>query len=327
MLEPLGLSPVEEAIYRQIVDRPSGEVPEIARGLGLDPADVSGALIRLSSVGLVSRSTAGPGHYVPAPPGVVLGQALADRQQDLKRAEIAVHDLIDRYRESAQGRFVTDVVDIVTGAEAVTTRLAQMQRQARTEVIALVRAGVLAMTAEENTEEDAALRRGVRYRVIVEQDVVRSNPNFYDQALEARSYGEEIRVATTLPVRMLMVDREFALIPLSKNAPQDSPAIGALLVHPGALLDALEALHDLLWARSAPIAGEDSETTSALAPLDRRILELLLSGLTDRATGSQLGLSLRTVQRRVGQLMERAGVVTRIQLGAEAQRQGWLGTR
>ena len=45
--------------------------------------------------------------------------------------------------------------------------------------------------------------------------------------------------------------------------------------------------------------------------------------LTDAAAGAQLGLSVRTVQRRVAELMERAGVTTRIQLGAEAVRRGW----
>ena len=56
----------------------------------------------------------------------------------------------------------------------------------------------------------------------------------------------------------------------------------------------------------------------------RRSSALLLAGLTDQAIGNQLGLSLRTVQRRVSQLMERARVATRLQLGHEAGRRGWL---
>lgn len=51
-----------------------------------------------------------------------------------------------------------------------------------------------------------------------------------------------------------------------------------------------------------------------------------MAGLTDQAVGGQLGMSLRTVQRRVSHLMELAGVATRFQLGHEAGRRGWLGT-
>jgi DNA-binding NarL/FixJ family response regulator len=59
-------------------------------------------------------------------------------------------------------------------------------------------------------------------------------------------------------------------------------------------------------------------------PVDRDLLKLLLLGLTDAAAGAQLGISVRTVQRRVAELMELAGVATRIQLGAEAVRRGWV---
>jgi DNA-binding NarL/FixJ family response regulator len=57
--------------------------------------------------------------------------------------------------------------------------------------------------------------------------------------------------------------------------------------------------------------------------LDAQVLALLLSGLTDQAVAGQLGLSLRTVQRRISQLMAKAGVTTRIQLGWHAARKGW----
>lgn len=321
MLEPLGLSAAEESTYRYLIDRSSANAPAIADAVGLSVEDVGRALGGLRTRGIVTASTAGPGHYVAAPPGVVLGEILVERQQDFRRAEIAVQDLMDRYRQSAQGRFVTDVVDIVTGAESVIARLGQMQRQARSEVTALVRTGVVALTAQANVEEDAALLRGVRYRVVVEQSVITGNPNFYDQAREAAALGEEIRVQDTLPLRMLMVDRELALIPLSKEGPGDLTNVGALLVHPGALLDALIALYELLWERSAPIITTGPEVMDST---DRKVLELLLTGLTDRAVGTQLGMSMRTVQRRVRELMDQAGVSTRIQLGVEAARRGWL---
>ncbi|MFU8853066.1 hypothetical protein ACNAW0_19065 [Micromonospora sp. SL1-18] len=50
----------------------------------------------------------------------------------------------------------------------------------------------------------------------------------------------------------------------------------------------------------------------------------MLTGLTDQALATQLRTSLRTVQRRVGHLMDIAKVRTRIQLGFQAARRGWL---
>jgi DNA-binding NarL/FixJ family response regulator len=57
--------------------------------------------------------------------------------------------------------------------------------------------------------------------------------------------------------------------------------------------------------------------------LGAQVLALLLSGLTDQSAAGQLGLSLRTVQRRISQLMVKAGVDTRIQLGWYAAGKGW----
>lgn len=53
------------------------------------------------------------------------------------------------------------------------------------------------------------------------------------------------------------------------------------------------------------------------------MLALVLAGLTDEAAASRLGVSRRTVQRRIAELMAKAGVDSRIQLGWHAARRGW----
>ena len=51
---------------------------------------------------------------------------------------------------------------------------------------------------------------------------------------------------------------------------------------------------------------------------------LLASGLKDEAIARQLGIGERTVRRRVAELADRLGARTRMQLGIQAVRQGWL---
>jgi DNA-binding NarL/FixJ family response regulator len=50
-----------------------------------------------------------------------------------------------------------------------------------------------------------------------------------------------------------------------------------------------------------------------------------MTGLTDEAVAAHLGTSLRTVQRRVRHLMDLTGGRTRLQLGFQVARRGWLG--
>jgi DNA-binding NarL/FixJ family response regulator len=88
-------------------------------------------------------------------------------------------------------------------------------------------------------------------------------------------------------------------------------------------------LFDRLWRDGLPLVlGTDGvvegSTCDGLPEPDARILGLLLAGLTDQAVANQLGLSMRTVQRRVRALMDLVAAETRLQLGFQAARRGWL---
>ncbi|MFF3688162.1 LuxR family transcriptional regulator [Streptomyces sp. NPDC002187] len=89
------------------------------------------------------------------------------------------------------------------------------------------------------------------------------------------------------------------------------------------------AYFEAVWERAYLVlpntAGEAHTGTPAggIDELDARILALMLAGLTDQAAAGQLGTSRRTYQRRTGDLMAKAGVGTRVQLGWHAARRGW----
>jgi len=179
--------------------------------------------------------------------------------------------------------------------------------------------------SEENTEEDAAVTRGVRYRVVIERSSF-ERPGFFAAAADSLQAGEEVRVVQELPIRLLIVDRRIALVPLLSGTERN---IGALIVHRSGMLDALIALFDRVWNGGLPLVlGSDGVvegvTTDGLPELDAQILGLLLAGLTDQSVANQLGLSMRTVQRRVRALMDLVAADTRLQLGFHAARRGWI---
>ena len=114
------------------------------------------------------------------------------------------------------------------------------------------------------------------------------------------------------------------------GASDAAPMARAGGVSPLGSLDALIALFDHYWAASVPLLLDDGATDGADdaggAPVgdDRRILSLLLAGATDATVARQLDISVRTVQRRVTEMMATAGVGTRIQLGRHAAERGWV---
>lgn len=326
MLDVLGLDAVEEGAYRRLVRVPSESAEALAEAMQTEVSTLSAALSTLEEKGLVARSTATPGHFVASSPSLALGSMIVQRQEDIRRAQLELGNLTEQYRSTMGDRNDTDVIDVVRGHQAVAQRFAQLQRGASKEVLALVKSSVAIVSAEENVDEEVALARGVTYRVVLERKAF-NKPGFLDLVAESVRAGEIVRITDDLPLRLVVADRSLALLPLAPTASENVG--GALLVHASGLLDALLHLFELVWAMSNEVLPSDSGITelagSRIDEVDARVLTLLLAGLTDQAIGGQLGMSLRTVQRRVSQLMDRAGVVTRFQLGHEAARRGWVG--
>lgn len=326
MLSVLGLDDAEELAYRRLVAMPSGTAEDLADLLGVELVHATSVLNTLETKGLVARSTAGIERFVASPPAVALGALIVQQQEDLKQAQLEVGPLTESYRGTASERTLNDVIDVVRGSEAVAQRFAQLQRTAKHEVQVLVKADPAVVAPEDNVDEDIAVARGVKYRVAVERGLLQRE-GFFEGAADSIRKGVQVRVTQTVPLRLVIADRELALVPL-RSSVDTHPEAGALLIHPSGLLDSLQSVFDFVWESATQLvvsSGKVTEDdTDRLNDLDAQVLSMLLAGLTDQAIGSQLHLSMRTVQRHVRALMDRARVDTRLQLGHYAARRGWL---
>lgn len=305
-LRALGIDEEQERVYRQLVSAGPAHAGDMAAALGRDTGDVASALDVLTVTGLASRDG---DRYLAAPPDIALRALLVSRRDELGRAETAMAELAELFRAQESGRSVRDLVEVVTGVDGVRQRFAQLQSGAAGDLRAFVRTKPMAVPAAQNHAEVEAVRRGVRYRVVVEKAVL-AEPGLLAHAEESLAAGEEIRVVPTLPLRMIIADGELGLVPLSSVGEP-----GAIVVHPSGLLDALIALFELTWERAMALRPDAVPYAGDLTDLDRRVVALLLQGFTDNAVAKQLGISARTVQRRIRHLMDEARVSTRMQLG------------
>lgn len=320
VLEAIGLDDEHTAVYRLLLSTASADVGEIAREARMPVPRVRAVVDELERLGLLARQASAPDRVVASPPSLALRPMLLERERRLTEAHEALVQLSELYRQGAVQRDVPDVVDVVLGPDAVRQRLGQLQAAAEHRVDAFVLREVALLDGSENVEEDLALARGVQYRVIVEAAVL-ERPGFLDAARSVMPLGEEIRVLPALPTRLFVADGMLALLPMYSHGARK--VSGGLLVHPSGLLDLVKAMFEEYWRTSTRLI-EDGGLAPDDDSFDRDLLRLLLLGMTDAAAGAQLGISVRTVQRRVAELMESAGVTTRIQLGAEAVRRSWV---
>lgn len=352
MLAAIGLDKTHEAAYRVLVSMGAADVPDLARRLAAGEYDTERALRALERHGLAAQSSARPDRWVAAPPGVALGALLTQRRHELEQAELTVALLAQEYRAGAAEPAVHDLVEVVVGAAAVAQRFLQLQLGAAEEVCALVTGEPMAVSTAENVAEEKAVGFGVRYRVVVERanlDV----PSGMTELKTALRRGELVRVLDKVPTKLVIADRNLAMVPLTSHSAE--PA--ALVVHASGLLELLAGLFESVWREALPLRldrnpspdtsthgdaaatdtggdtysdtdGDPDTVTEEQPPgpdrTDLEILSLLLAGLTDASAAKQLDLGLRTVQRRVKRLMELTGVTTRLQLGWHAYERGWV---
>jgi DNA-binding NarL/FixJ family response regulator len=83
---------------------------------------------------------------------------------------------------------------------------------------------------------------------------------------------------------------------------------------------ALHELFERIWTHAVAVSHADVDTVNAER---KQLIELLQFGQTDEYVARHLGVSLRTVRRRVADLLKELGAATRFQAGMEAVRRGW----
>jgi DNA-binding CsgD family transcriptional regulator len=320
------LDPREEEAYRLLIGLSVARSSELAEVAELTRSEADEVLQRLQAKGLVAVQPGDDPLFRPLPPDVALGMTLLRQQESLESARKAVASLSEEYRASASRRDAHHLVEVIVGASALRNRLRQLQDSAREEILWFCRANPLAMQGAENTEEYAALSRGVRYRAIYERALLET-PGELQSVAEGISWGEEARTLPALPVRLAIVDRTTAVCPLVRDEESDIGEPTAAVIGRGQLLDALLALFEVHWEQAIPVKtqpGADGSDPEILDDSERFLLSLMVAGVPDKSIASQLGISRRTVQRRIDRMMSLACVDTRTALAFQAARRNWI---
>jgi DNA-binding CsgD family transcriptional regulator len=137
--------------------------------------------------------------------------------------------------------------------------------------------------------------------------------------LQARAAaGEEVRLLPEVPTRMLLIGHTHAVLPEPLGF-VDEPRS---LIRQRGIVDALVLWFEELWDRAVPLPAPGAGTDGT--DVRRFLLQELAGGAQDEQIARRLGISLRTVRRRVAELLTELGADSRFQAGVEAARRGWL---
>jgi hypothetical protein len=164
------------------------------------------------------------------------------------------------------------------------------------------------------------VRSGRRSRAIYPAAALEEAPDMIRARAEA---GESVRVLAAVPTRLAVIGGTAALLS-ERFGVNDGRR---LVLRQPSLVAAVTLMFDGLWDKALPVPALEGRAGGGYDEGiggKRLLLHQLAGGAKDEQIARALGISLRTVRRRVAELLDELGAGSRFQAGAEAVRRGWL---
>ncbi|MGW2088306.1 helix-turn-helix domain-containing protein [Streptomyces sp. NPDC001880] len=329
MLEVLGLDETCESVYRAVLAYPQADLAELCERLGLSEPGLRQALDRLSELALVRPAADEPRRFRAIDPEVGIQaviarqqERLAVEQQRIERIRLAAAQLSADFTAARISNQI-EGMERLCGIDDIRERIALLVRDVSTEVMTLAPGGAQSGPSMEaaKPQDRALLERGVRMRTLY-LDSVRNSTATVSYAKWLMSLGGEVRTTPSLPIRLMVMDRRAAVVPIDER----NSAAGAVVLKDSGTVTALCALFETIWKNAAPLVevSPRERDERGLTPKEGEVLRLLGQGLTDEAVAKRLGVSPRTARRMAADLLDMLGARSRFQAGAQAVARGWL---
>jgi hypothetical protein len=321
-LAVLGIDVAGEQLYRMTLRNGGANPQALAGKLGWPLEQVTAGLAKLDALGLVDLDgdevrTLSPDQAVERLIATE-SRRLASVSEQLESVRTTLPSLMAEHwaAQAPQGQPVT--VEAVEGGD-VPGLIRALSATSEGDLM-WIRPDQWRFTAgqEIDTWVKHLVASGRRSRAIYPARVFEEAPDVVRGRAEA---GEHVRVLAEVPSRVAIMGSSAVLVPemWGKNTGR------RLVVRQPAIIAAFTMLFEALWERAMAIPGLDGTVQADERTSDRRLLlDQLANGAKDEQIARTLGLSLRTVRRRVADILDELGVDSRFQAGVEAVRRGWV---
>jgi DNA-binding CsgD family transcriptional regulator/sugar-specific transcriptional regulator TrmB len=327
VLEPLGVDDATFAVYHALLSRPDSTPDQIAGLLHRPVAEILDTMEQLRKLDLLVPTWTDPDAEHAVHPRVGLS-GLAERRRgeltrmlnELSQAESSADVIAEQYNELLTSRSSGDI-EVLKGRANASRRIEELGLKAKNSFWGMVPAHIDDALHPVGGSPDAPLlERGLKMRTIYLQSMTVSKLGL-DYAAMLHRLGGEVRATPTLPMRLLILDHEIAIMAMDP----ENPTAGAVIHRSPSVLALALALFDSYWSRATELfSPEDRDDNNPLTPHEAEVLRLLAGGAKDEQVARLLGISLRTARRITANLSDRLDATSRFELGVAAAKRGWV---
>lgn len=326
----LGVDPVGELAYRHILSVGSATAVEVGAALEVDEPRAAGLLAHLERLGLVLLVDGAVGFAAVDPRSAL--RALTDGHTTrVDRLREHIPELATVFEEAHRTTDASTMTRLLSGRNDIADWYGRLGHQVEREFLGFDRPPYVVTPTD--SLEGLAISRGVVWRSVYGAASF-DLPGRLDRVRADVAMGEQARVIAAVPVKLAIADRRLAMVSLTLSV--DAPE--ALVTAAPPLVEALCLMFESYWERAQPLrrwrVGDIARDAGPRpghgapdrgpTPEERELLVLLTAEVKDDVIARELGISVRTLGRRLRELMDALGATSRFRAGVEAARRGWL---
>jgi DNA-binding Lrp family transcriptional regulator len=317
----LGFSAGQEEIYRLLLRNSGSTLAELGALVGLAPEELRDQVARFAGAGVVDLR----GDVVLArPPAEAISRLvneetrrLQSRGSQLEAVRRMLPSLSAEHLTASAPKGQPVTLEVIDGGDIA--QLVRSLSAASTGDLLWLRPDQWKLPEGIQVDDwvKDLMRTGRRSRAIYPARVLEEAPDMIRSRAEA---GEHVRILAEVPCRLAIMGSSAALVTERFGKPSDR----RLVIRQHSLIGSLTLLFESLWEKAMAVPGLDGQRYTEGVSDQRLLLGQLAGGAKDEQIARALGLSVRTVRRRVAELLEELGADSRFQAGVEAVRRGWI---
>lgn len=286
-------------------------------GLGIAAAEQEAATLR--GHGLLGSDPSDPDRYLAIAPDsaairllgpIVRNIATAQQHVDQIRADLAALGPV--YSEGTRQAAAPQGMEAISDLDVVRRVITEFAAGAHQEVLTSQPGGARPdeVLGEAMARTEALLTRKVRLKTIY-QHSAQFSPATTAYVEHVTKRGAEVRTTVAGFARALIFDRRAAVLPLHGSEG------GAVIVHDRSIVGFAADAFERAWDAAAPfpIRYSRRQVMATSEEIRDTIIELLTRGEPDRRIAERVGLSLRTCQRHVAEILDEIGARNRLHAG------------
>lgn len=254
----LDLTEKEATIYVTLLSRKGFTAGDLQRAVHIPSTKIYDVLKKMIKRGLCTEQFLdGVKFYEAVNPEVafqlVLDNYKVEMEQKTKIVEGLIHNLLPIFNANKNLDSSIDFIEIIKDNELLQKRYLKMWGECKEEVLNFVKGPFLAGSSLSNQNEQTEvennfLNRGGIVRGIYEFDdlnkydfLIKSIPLFMEK-------GEQVKIAKSLPMKMLVYDTKTVVFPLSTNIFNPSSMTTIFIEHPQLALTC-RTLFEFMWEK------------------------------------------------------------------------------